>query len=109
MDLTPEIPRPIPEIPKRALWMTSVVPPVMTAVFAGLLIAVLGKEGGAMAGAMLSVFLLVGLFVWTTAFSLVVGKRYRGTSQAFLVVSYLLGQIIVCLSLWFGILIVANL
>ena len=76
---------------------------------AGLLIAVLGKEGGGLAGAMLSVFRLVGLFVWTTAFSLVVGKRYRGTSQAFLVISYLLGQIIVCLSLWFGILIVANL
>ncbi|RYD22856.1 MAG: hypothetical protein EOP88_06430 [Verrucomicrobiaceae bacterium] len=81
------------------------MPPVMTMVGAGLLVRILGWEDGAAVSVILTVFLLVALLAWTTAFSLVVGKRYRGTSQAFLVISYLLGQIIVCCSLWLGILV----
>ena len=83
------------------------LPPVATSVLAGLLVGILGPEGGAAAGLLLFLFVFVGLLVCTTAFSLVVGKRYRGISQAFLVLSYLLGQGIVCFSLWIGILFLA--
>lgn len=76
----------------------------MTSAAAGVLTRIMGPEGGVI----LLVFVLVGLFAWTTAFSLVVGKRYRGTSQAFLVLSYLLGQIIICLTLWIGIFVLAS-
>ncbi len=100
----PAVPQPPPPVSKKGLYVTLGMPPVMTMVGAGLLVRILGGEGGALAGVMLTVFLLVALLAWTTAFSLVVGKRYRGTSQAFLVISYLLGQIIVCCSLWLGIL-----
>lgn len=103
----PEVPQPIPEISKRSLWLILGLPPVVTSMVAGLLVGVLGPQGGAAVGLLLSLFIFVGLLVGTTAFSLVVGKRYRGISQAFLVLSYLLGQSIVCFSLWIGILFLA--
>lgn len=105
----PEIPQPPPETSKRGVWLTVGLPPVVTSVSAGFLAANPGPGGGAAAGLLLFLFLFVfvGLLVCTTAFSLVVGKRYRGISQAFLVLSYLLGQIIVCFSLLSGILFLA--
>ncbi len=74
---------------------------------AGLLVGILSPAGGAAVGLLLCLFVFVALLACTIVFSLVVGKRYRGISQAFLVLSYLLGQSIVCFSLWIGILFLA--
>jgi hypothetical protein len=99
----PQLSQPIPEVSRKNLWLTVGLPPVVTSALAGILVGTLGPDGGASAGLLLSLFVFIGLLVCTTAFSLVVGKRYRGVSQAFLVLSYLLGQNIVCFALWLGI------
>lgn len=96
------IPQPVPEIPRGRLWSCLVIPPVMTLLANGI-IAILGRNGGpAFASLGIPVvmfFVIIGL---TQHFHDTINKRYQGRSLVFLNFAYFLGQIIVCLTLWFG-------
>ena len=95
-------PPPLPVVPARALWTSILVPPLAT-VLCGLLIGVIGdrsaKESLFLAIPLLAAGLILGC---SFRFYSAVAKRYRGTSLAFLVCTYILGQIILGIALWFG-------
>lgn len=101
---SPEFPQPLPEVPRKALWLTLGLPPGITSLLGCALASNSDLRTGAGAGLLLLTPLLIfaGLIHGATIFSTLVGKRYRGPSLIFLVLSYLLGQIIVCLTLWIG-------
>lgn len=102
MDEAPEIPQPVPEIPRGALWTTLGIPPVVTLV-TNMAIGIFSRNGGD-AGISLLIppvmfFVILGL---SFRFHAIVKPRYRGRSLVFLTSAYFLGQIIVCLALWIG-------
>ena len=102
MNETSELPKSVPEIPRGPLSSTLVIPPAMTF----LTNMAIGLSGKGMGDAGLSLFLLPVMFFvvlgFTSRFHHIVGARYRGRSLVFLNFAYFLGQIIVCLALWFG-------
>ncbi|MEO7098431.1 MAG: hypothetical protein ABI162_03650 [Luteolibacter sp.] len=103
MNQEPEIPEPVPTIPRGPLWVALAVPSAVT-VIANLAIGFLsGRENDLV---ILPLFLpLVVLFVIIVEsfhFDRVVRQRYRERSLLFLNIAYFLGQIIVCLTLWAG-------
>lgn len=96
--MRPEVPQPVPEVPRLKLWLTLLAPPLAT-----ILAAFATSSGGPGFVILGPLLILAGLVHATTVFSTVAGRRYRGTSLAFLVVSYFLGQVIVCLMFWAGV------
>ena len=102
MNEFPQAPGPQPSIPKGWLWTTLAAPPLVTLVgnaIAGFYLNSSGDEE-TFFGVMLAVFFVILGNV--PFFNDVVARRYRGRSLAFLNFSYFFGQIIVCLSLWLG-------
>jgi hypothetical protein len=102
----PEVPQPVPEIPKRALWLTLGVPPV-AAVLAGMMIAIFDEsEFVAFPAAMVCILTTVaGL----GQFDALMARRYQGHSAVFLSWAYILGQMILCAALGTGVLVVTTL
>jgi hypothetical protein len=102
MDEEPELPEPVPEIPRGPLWSTLLVPPVLTLIL-NLGIGNLDRIGSFL-GLSLWVPPIVIFIIVILAFKFtgITGGRYRGRSMVFLNLAYLLGQIIVCLVLWIG-------
>lgn len=104
MDEEPELPEPVPEISRGALWTALILPPVITLV-SNLVLAYFSwyQRGGRPEFALwvppLVSLLILGL---SGQFHRAVKKRYRERSLVFLNFAYILGQSIVCLSLWIG-------
>lgn len=95
------LPQPQPQVPRKAMWVTLAAPPVLTLVSGGVLLSLPNKGETLLLGVLMTVLGVVpGL---SFHFHDAMAKRYRGTSLVFLVCAYLLGQVIVCLVLWFGI------
>ena len=98
----PEVPQPVPIIPRGPLWIACSIPP--GAILAGNLIASFFRSPNDYGVVFLAVpvvvfFIIVGI---TPLFNLAVRVRYRGRSLVFLNCAFVLGQIIICLALWFG-------
>ena len=102
MSEEPDIPQPLPTIPRATLWILFSLPPMATLL--GNLVASFYQTPGDYGTSFLPVPLvvLILIIVCLPFFSRIVGNRYRGRSLVFLNCAYLLGQIIVCLSLWVG-------
>ena len=104
MDEVPDVPQPLPAIPRRPLWLTLAIPPLVT-LLTYLIIPSCGLNARDAAG----ILALVPLFV---SFGLIPGlafhfhdavrHRYRGASLGFLVFSYIFCQIIACVVLSIG-------
>jgi|GEM_PF-1590910 len=102
MNEEPPVPQPVPEIPRGRLWGCLSIPPALT-VLANGLIAIVGRTGDAASATFLvPVIVFFVIIAFTLPFNEAVGKRYRGSSLVFLTLTFLFGQIIVCLALWFG-------
>ena len=102
MDEIPEIPEPIPTIPRGSLWNALAIPPLVTLV-ANIALG-LSSGIGEVAGLSLLIppvmfFVILGL---SFHFHAIVKPCYQGRSLVFLTSTYFLGQIIVCLALWIG-------
>ncbi len=102
MDEAPQIPQPVPEVPRKALWISLALPPAATLLGNLLAAGIRHRDdyGITFLGVpVLVLFLILGfLFMFKKA----VGTRYRGRSLVYLNIAYFLGQIIVCLALWVG-------
>ena len=102
MDEEPMVPVPVPQIPRVPLWTTLAIPPVVTLV-TNTAIGLLSRNGGDGGFSLLippiMFFVIIGLCI---KFNSLVKQRYKGRSLVFLNVAYILGQIIVCLTLWIG-------
>lgn len=102
MNEVPEVPQPVTMIPQGPLWATLAIPSVLT-LLPNIAIG-LGSKNGGDGGLSLLIpvvmfFVILGL---TIRFHSIIWPRYRGRSLVFLVSSYFLGQIILCLALWIG-------
>ncbi len=104
----PSLPPPIAAIPSGPLWVSLLVPPLVT-VGCNVFIALSKFANHSTSNSLVEQLLLVvplvaAAFIVALSFLFyrAVHKRYRGRSLAFLVCAYLLGQVIVCLALWFG-------
>lgn len=100
MDPIAEIPQPSPEIPKGKLWTALLMPPVVTVV-GGLIALAVAQDHGEELLLVLPVS-LVAILIGAVLFVPTWGVRYRGRSLVLTTIGYILGQIILCLVLWFG-------
>lgn len=102
MNEAPEVPAPLPEVPKNKLWAWLLTPPVVTVI--GTFVAG-GTYNSNSYGIEFLVVLPVGLLAiccCLVAFINAWKVRYRGRSLILTSIGYFLGQIILCLGLWFG-------
>ena len=102
MDEAPEIPVPVPAIPRGPLWIVCSIPPLVT--LAGNLVFSLvpDKDPYGTKYLCVPVAVLFIIIAFTALFHRAIKVRYRGRSLVFLNCAYVLGQFIVCLALWFG-------
>ena len=103
MEEAPQVPPPPPEIPKEKLWTALFLPPVVMCV--GSLIARAAVMQNSSYGEEYLVMLPVGLvtiLVTAVLFVRVWRVRYRGRSLVLTTIGYILGQIVLCLAVWFG-------
>ena len=102
MNEAPEVPLPPPEIPKGKLWAALSIPPVVTVV--GTFVA--GSSYTSNSYGIEFLFVLpVGLLAILVCLCYFVSAwkvRYRGRSLVLTSIGYFLGQIILCLALWYG-------
>lgn len=99
-----EPPPPIPDpgrIPAGPLWTALVVPPLLT-VTGNVCCAALSKKTGGEMVLLVPLFTALAILPLCILFHDAVRKRFRGASLVFLNLSYLLGEAVICLALWFG-------
>lgn len=99
-----EPPPPVPNpgsIPAGPLWTALVVPPVLT-VTGNFCCAALSKQTGGEMVLLVPVFTALAILFLCIPFHRAVRERFQGVSLVFLNLSYLLGEAIICLALWFG-------
>ena len=102
MNEAPEVPLPPPEIPRGKLWAALSIPPVVTV--AGTFVAGSSTHPNSY-GIELLYVLPVGLLAIVVCLCYFVSAwkvRYRGRSLVLTSIGYFLGQIILCLALWYG-------
>lgn len=102
MNDAPEVPAPPPEVPKNKLWASLSIPPVVT-VIATFLVG--GTYQSQNYGIEFLYVLPLGLLTILGCLAVFVSAwkvRYRGRSLVLTSFGYVLGQIILCLGLWFG-------
>ena len=98
----PALPEPPPRIRTGRLWLSLLAPPAITAA-TNLVIGccqAAGQYGEGMLVSLLvgTVAILAFLFVYLSA----IRPRFRGRSAVLLGFAYPVGQIVVCLAVWFG-------
>ena len=102
MNEAPEIPLPPPRIPRGKLWASLVIPPAAT--FIANWITGLNWNHNDYGQSflwvpILSLFLTIG-FVFS--FNASLRPRFQGPSVLLLGFFYFIGQIVICLAVWFG-------
>ena len=103
MDEEPEIPAPPPEVPAGKLWTSLIIPPALTVI--GTLILSFAFEDSRNYGIEILFMLPVSLIAIITClvfFILAWRVRYRGRTLVLTAIGYFLGQVILCLCLWYG-------
>lgn len=103
MEEAPEVPSPPPEIPKGKLWTALLLPLGIT--FLGSVIAAMVAEPSQYGRGEFLVVLpvsLVAILACLVEFISAWKVRYRGRSLVLTGIGFLLGQVILCLALWFG-------
>ena len=104
MNEIPEVPVPPPEVSKGKLWTSLAGPPVIT-VAANSLIGFASRHGGGSYGIEFLYVLPIGLLailICQVIFIRAMKVRFRGRSMALTGIGFFLGQLVVCLALWFG-------
>lgn len=102
MNDIPPFPAPPPEIPKGKLWAALSIPPVVTVI--GTFVAGSSTNPNSY-GIELLFVLPLGLLAIVVCLCYFVSAwkvRYRGRSLVLTSIGYFLGQIILCLALWYG-------
>jgi hypothetical protein len=102
----PDVPQPIPEIPKGALWLSLGIPPVV-ALLASTVIAIFHEYDAVPFSA--AVVCILTAMRGLGEFDGLIARRYQGNSAIFLSWAYFLGQAIVCAALGIGVLVIATL
>ena len=94
-------PSPPPEIPRKALWASLLIPPGIT-----LLLSLLTEDGNLI----LAVPLLgiIAILFCQGQFTELMKRRYQGRSVALMGFFFFMGQVIICTCLWFGTCLAAN-
>jgi hypothetical protein len=102
MDEAPEIPAPLPELPRKKLWTVLAIPPVIMTVGTVIMSMIFGSKNY---GAEMLWMLPAGLIAIITCLVFFIRAfrvRYHGRTLVLTAIGYFLGEVIVCLCLWFG-------
>jgi hypothetical protein len=97
----PSPPEPPPSISRKELWSALILPP-LAVVLMNWVAAQIYKEP---IGAFFAFTLPVGalfILMMTLWFVCIIRPRFTGASFVFLCLGYLLGEVVICLSLWSG-------
>lgn len=97
MNEEPEIPEPIPKIPRGWIWLTLAAPPAVTFIFSIVTVRSPGNTP-----LLVPLIIMFPIIAQLPYFKDAVGQRYRGVSLTFLTWAYFLGETIVCLAIWIG-------
>jgi len=103
MNEAPDVPAPLPEIPRNKLWVSLATPPVITVI--GTVILSIVFRNSTNYGMEILLMLPVSLVAIITClvfFILAWRVRYHGRTLVLTSIGYFLGQVILCLSLWYG-------
>lgn len=95
------VPQEPPQIPRGKLWASLLVPPLFSVLLTAILAGATRHNYGEGGLAVLPLG-LIAIITCLFPFLACLRVRYRGTSVTLLGWGYFLGQIILCLSLWFG-------
>lgn len=101
MSEEPEVPQPVPAIPRGPLWLALVIPPLLTGV-ANAAIGIVTSGGSTVVSLCVPLFVFLLIVALTFWFSAIVERRYRGRFVFYLNFAYFLGQIVVCLTVYMG-------
>lgn len=102
MNDEPEIPAPLPRIPRGKLWASLAIPPAATFIancITGLNWSRNDYGASFLWVPILSLILTIGFLF---SFNSALRPRYQGRSAILLGFFYFIGQIVVCLAVWFG-------
>ena len=102
MSEEPPIPQEPPQIPRGKLWACLLVPPVLSGVFTATIAANLSKNSYRIETLFVLPIGLIAIIACLFPYLAAIRVRYRGRSVALLGWGFFLGQIIICLSVWFG-------
>jgi len=94
-----ETPEPLPRGP---LWWLLVLPPLLVLVI-NLIIGLIGSKKDYGLGFLVA--LPVGLFILIACqapFANLLRRRYRGSSLVLVSFGYFIGELVICLAVWFG-------
>lgn len=98
----PEIPPPPPEIPRGRLWASLGIPPVITIIGTIILSLAFGDRNYGIEILWMLPVSLLAIIVCLVYFILAWRVRYRGRTLVLTAIGYFLGQVILCLCVWFG-------
>jgi hypothetical protein len=102
MNEPPEVPTPPPDIPRGLLWTSLMAPPLMTSILTMVIGATYKRTSYGEAFLLVLPVALLTILFCLASFVSAWKVRYRGRSLVLTSFGYLLGQIILCLGLWFG-------
>lgn len=102
MEEEPEIPAPPPEVPRGPLWASLGIPPLFTGLGTIIVSSIFGNRNyGAETLWMLPAG-LVAIIPCLVVFIRAWRVRYRGRGLVLTSIGYFLGEVILCLCVWFG-------
>lgn len=102
MQEIPEIPSPPPEVPKGKLWVSLLMPPAVTVLLTFFTGITIDLRNYGIEFLYILPFCLVAIVFGQFAFTSAWRTRYRGRTLVLTSIGYFLGQIVLCLGLWFG-------
>ncbi len=102
MNEAPEVPLPPPRIPRGKLWASLAIPPAATFIancITGLNWSRNDYGASFLWVPLMSLVLIIGFLL---SFSSALRPRFQGRSAVLLGFFYFIGQVVICLAVWFG-------
>ena len=100
-DEEPQVPQPLPEIPRGRLWASLLVPPLLTVASTAVLVQKTVNDYG-IGGLGVLPLGLIAVIVCLFPFLRALRVRYQGRSVTLLGWGFFIGQIVICLTVWYG-------
>ena len=102
MNEEPEIPLPLPRIPRAKLWTALAVPPVATFIANCLTGVCWNRNDYGVSFLWVPLLSLALTIIFLFRFNSALRPCYQGRSAVMLGFFYFIGQIVICLAVWFG-------
>lgn len=95
-------PKPMPAVPRGPLWASLAAPPALTFVFTSVTALTIQNVGYGDPFLWIPLVIFFVISICTGVFHQTVRVRYRGRSLVFMNIGYCIGEIVICLAVFFG-------